>query len=693
MMLDFLSADPNGLVTKLALASAAVGVVWGIRVMSRLLLMTPRVQRIKKEYLDRREKAIAEAKQKSYAAGVPKEVRNAIQKASVKEIVRQTTETKEWTAEQVMRVFCAAALEAHARTNCCTFFMFEDALQKAKKIDEEFAKTKKPKGSLHGVPFSVKDNVCVKGHPTTVGRVEWALDASPESAPVVTRLEKEGAIPFCKTSVPQSLLTFECNNRLSGRTVNPGEGKEGFSPGGSSGGESALIGAFGSPVGIGTDVGGSLRIPSHFCGLTTLKSSAGRVPREGTRPGSNVTAGQAAINSVNGFICRSAEDLSLMMAACCDKGLERTDSEGYGAPADDPGMAVPFVPWRADLVKSFSAASKKLRVGVVESNGFVEPLPCIKRAIRETSEALKRDGHEVIFLGPQWMKAEQREASLVYYDLMTADGGLGTWKTVEGEGCEAMVLPAMLGLRELPSWVHSSVVWLASLLDPWRAAGLNAMRPKSTGVFFEKVARQRALRRLFVKEFQKRKLDTILGLRELPSWVHSSVVWLASLLDPWRAAGLNAMRPKSTGVFFEKVARQRALRRLFVKEFQKRKLDTILYPAFGCPANPHNTFFAINFAASYTFAWNALDFAVGLLPATHVKTKVDCFADKKEEAEYVRKGEPGWLMRKALAGVFGKEGVKEKTQGLPVGVQLVCPPYCEEKVMGCLLQVEQALKK
>ena len=129
-------------------------------------------------------------------------------------------------------------------------------------------------GPLHGVPITIKDQFLVAGTPTTWGLPNQAGHRAEEDGPLVQRWRQAGAIILGKTNVPQLLYYAESDNPLYGRANNPWNLAR--TPGGSSGGEGAIIAAGGSPIGMGGDIGGSLRIPAHFCGLTTLKPTSGR---------------------------------------------------------------------------------------------------------------------------------------------------------------------------------------------------------------------------------------------------------------------------------------------------------------------------------------------------------------------------------------------------------------------------------
>ena len=166
-------------------------------------------------------------------------------------------------------------LSDQEKTNCLHETFFAAALEDAKKLDEYFEKHKAPVGPLHGLPVSLKDQFHVKGVETSMGYVGWigtfqgktgtGREKNFESE-MVKGLRRLGAVLYCKTSVPHTLMTGETVNNIVGYTYNPKNRY--LSTGGSSGGEGALIGLRGSPVGFGTDIGGSVR---QFRNLALLR--------------------------------------------------------------------------------------------------------------------------------------------------------------------------------------------------------------------------------------------------------------------------------------------------------------------------------------------------------------------------------------------------------------------------------------
>lgn len=162
-------------------------------------------------------------------------------------------------------------------------------------------------------------------------------------------------------------------NNLFGLTTNPLN--RSLTSGGSSGGEAALIAFGGSPLGVGSDIGGSLRIPAACCGLFTLRPSFGRFPTLWTRSG---LAGQEAVQSVNGPLARTLQDLRIYCKAVVE-----------GGPWLEDPRCLP-IPWRDAKVKT------RLKIGVMWNDGVVIPTPPVRRALKETVEKLKKAGHELV---------------------------------------------------------------------------------------------------------------------------------------------------------------------------------------------------------------------------------------------------------------------------------------------------------
>ncbi len=165
-------------------------------------------------------------------------------------------------------------------------------------------------GPLAGVPVSIKDTIYTAGVRTTSGTLLREDYVPKTDAPVVARLKAAGAIILGKTNVPECAMDLRTENPVFGRTSNPWN--LGHVPGGSSGGEAAAIASGCSPAGVGSDLGGSIRVPAHFCGIAGLKPTPGRIPSTGHFP--VATAGPFAIGSSLGPMARRVEDLALLFS-------------------------------------------------------------------------------------------------------------------------------------------------------------------------------------------------------------------------------------------------------------------------------------------------------------------------------------------------------------------------------------------
>lgn len=166
-------------------------------------------------------------------------------------------------------------------------------------------------GPLHGVPFTVKDNIATAGVRSTAGSRLLAAHVPAVDAPVIERMRRAGALVLGKTNCPEFALEPRTHNDLFGTTTNPLN--RGRSPGGSSGGEAAAQTSSCSPLGFGTDYGGSVRFPAHCCGTVGIRPTVGRVPSIGQLPGGDVVSPRAQISMI-GPMARYVDDLRLVLS-------------------------------------------------------------------------------------------------------------------------------------------------------------------------------------------------------------------------------------------------------------------------------------------------------------------------------------------------------------------------------------------
>ncbi|KAF2434522.1 amidase [Tothia fuscella] len=302
----------------------------------------------------------------------------------------------EWSSIDVTSAFCKRAAAAHQLTNCLSETLFDSAVATARSLDEYLKQNGKPKGPLHGLPVSIKDNFNVVGVDSTVGFVSWVNSPATYNSTLVEMLIEAGAVLYVKTNVPTAMMIAETVNNVFGRTVNPLNRK--LTSGGSSGGESALIAFGGSPLGVGTDIGGSLRIPAACTGIFTIRPSFGRFPTLRAKSG---LAGQEAVQSVNGPMARSLRDIVLFSKTI-------VDAEPW---LHDPRCL--SIPWRPVPEK------RKLKLGVMWNDGIVLPTPPVVRALAETVKKLQAAGHEIV----DWSSEGHRQAVDLLARMFVADGG------------------------------------------------------------------------------------------------------------------------------------------------------------------------------------------------------------------------------------------------------------------------------
>lgn len=265
------------------------------------------------------------------------------------------------------------------QTNCVTEVLFAEALERAEYLDKYIAENGKPIGPLHGLPISLKDCFITPPHPSSIGMAAFANEPLTSETLLVTILRELGALFYVKTNVPTAMMMMETNNNVWGETRNPLHKR--LSPGGSSGGEAALIAMKASPLGVGTDIGGSIRIPSAWCHLYGLKPSFGRFPSYGGKSG---IPGQEFIFAVNGPMARSLTSVKLYCEAVLSSQV---------APWSLDPKCLP-IPWRRDVIQS---KARKLRFGMVGiDDGLVTCHPPVERALRTVWESLEHAGHEVI---------------------------------------------------------------------------------------------------------------------------------------------------------------------------------------------------------------------------------------------------------------------------------------------------------
>ena len=504
-----------------------------------------------------------------------------------------------------------AAVDAHiARIeavddaiNAVVVRRFDEARAEARDADAKRERGE-PLGALHGVPISIKESQDVAGTPATYGLPSRDDDIAVTDGRHVARWRDAGAVVIAKTNVPQLLIYIESDNPLYGRTNNPWNTAR--TCGGSSGGEGALIASGGSPLGLGTDIGGSLRVPAAFCGIASLKPTTGRL-NDTSRL--ETFAGQRAIVSQEGPLARTTADLALgYRVACGDDVMGRAiASRSNGARAIVSGEAMRAEAERYDTridPEALRARMRGLRVGWYGSIGRLGASPALVRASREAAAAFEAMGaHVVSFAVPR-----VEDALAIFYGILSADG----------------TRSASDSLGHNPR-------------DP-RVAQLLAVASKPRALLA-------SIERLL----------TFGGQRQL-----ASVVRNYGYTD--------------THHYWALVKAQAAYTALFERAMDCAEggpLDLIIAPPVGLPALVHGAAADVLTAGAYAPLYNVLGYPSGTLPFTGVR------ANEETHRRSSRDGVDRAAKR-----------TERGSAGLPIAVQVIARPWCEDLVLDALAALE-----
>lgn len=282
----------------------------------------------------------------------------------------------------VTTAFCKRAAIAQQLTNCLTEVFFDTAVARARYLDEYLTSHGKPLGPLHGLPISLKDSFKVKGHDASIGFVSLLNQPAASNSALVEILLELGAVLYVKTNIPQTMMTADSHNNIWGRTLNPHN--TALTAGGSTGGEGALIAFRGSPLGVGTDIAGSIRIPSLCCGIYGFKPTSGRIPFGGQQ--APVLEGFSAIHPTAGPMANSFSALQIFTEAVLAARPARYDS----TTVDVPFQALPPI-----------SSSSQLNIGVIVEDPSYPLHPPVRRALSNASDSLARQGHNMIPIHPE----------------------------------------------------------------------------------------------------------------------------------------------------------------------------------------------------------------------------------------------------------------------------------------------------
>jgi amidase len=369
--------------------------------------------------------------------------------SSATELARVIRE-KEVSSAEVVEAYLARIEEVNPKLNAVVQLTADAARTRAREADAALARGE-AWGPLHGVPVTIKDAFETEGIVSVGGTKGRARYVPQEDAAGVARYKAAGAVVLGKTNVPELSLAFESDNLVYGQTKNPYDLSR--TPGGSSGGEAAAIASGMSPLGLGSDAGGSIRLPAHFCGIAGIKPTSGRTARTGhfLPPG-------GLLDSIwqIGPLARRVEDLALALPILC--GADGRDPTVAPVPLGDPS--------EVDL--------KRLRVAFHTDNGIVSPTPDISDAVRDAARLLAEAGATVVEARPP-VPADAYEMLLGLYG---ADSGAGLRMLLMLSGTDEThaLMTRLLEVLGTSQMTTAELVGLVFQLDAWRGQMLSFMR-------------------------------------------------------------------------------------------------------------------------------------------------------------------------------------------------------------------------
>jgi fatty acid amide hydrolase len=324
------------------------------------------------------------------------------------------------TAESIITDHLAAIAALNPALNAMIAPRTAHALEEGRAADAARTAGAPPR-PLDGVPVTIKDSLDLAGFASTFGLPSRAHILAEQDEPHVARLRAAGAIVLGKTNAAQMLLAHETDNPLFGRSNHPHNPAR--TPGGSSGGEAAIIASGGSAMGLGSDIAGSVRIPAAFCGIAAIKPTTGRLPDRGRF---SAHPGQQAVPSQVGIMARTVADVAL--------GL--TVANGDRDPDRLP--PAPLFDWQSVDVAA-------LRIGWFDDDTILAPSSPVRRALHEAVAVLARRGAKVV----RWQPPDPRHAADIFVSILAADGAQSLAR-VRGRNPLTPGLRAFYTLMRLP---------------------------------------------------------------------------------------------------------------------------------------------------------------------------------------------------------------------------------------------------
>ena len=362
-----------------------------------------------------------------------------LQDMSAREIARLIA-AGDLSSTEAVEYFVARLKAVNGKLNAVTVDLSESARISAAKVDQARARGEKLP-PLAGLPVTIKECFDLAGTASTFGLPSRRGEIERADDPYVAALRAAGAIPIAKTNLPQLMIYTETDNPLYGRTNNPWDLER--SCGGSSGGEAAVIAAGASPMGLGNDIGGSLHIPAAFCGITSIRPTAGRLPDHCAR---GLPTGQRAIVSQVGPMARHVEDL-VMALRVLDRA--RDPFADPGPEFGDPAIIEP----------------SRLRFATFTDDGEFPVAPAARRAVADAAQILTAAGAREV----AWKMPPLSRATDLLFAALSADRTQSFRRILRGNRIDRRVRPLLL-IGGMPLWLRSVAAFALDALGQRRLA-------------------------------------------------------------------------------------------------------------------------------------------------------------------------------------------------------------------------------
>lgn len=342
------------------------------------------------------------------------------------------------------------------------------------------------RGPLHGLPMSFKECFELGGLPTTLGLRKRMDRRAPRDAALVRVAKEAGAVLLGRSNLPQTMISMECRNPIFGETNNPW--RLSHAPGGSSGGEAAALAAGLSPLGIGSDIGGSIRIPAHCCGIVGFKPTLDRWTNLGLV---GVLPGQEAARSQAGPLARTVGDLWLLLRALDTRRMSNLDPR------------VPPMAWSDPFALPLSG----LRIGYYEDDGLIAASPALARAVHRAVDVLRAAGAEVVPFRPPNLA----EGVFSYYSGVAADGGETFAEALRGEEADPSVA-TLLRLCKVPTQARPILARALALRGEKRLSRMvSSMLRRTVAEYWKLTAELRNYRQEMFEALDAARIDVLLA--------------------------------------------------------------------------------------------------------------------------------------------------------------------------------------